>query len=250
MLIESEKAREFYAEILKQLKASGIPFMVGGTFAVSAYTGIDRVTKDLDIFCKAGDYPKILRAFAELGYKTHVIDERWLARVSKGKFFFDIVFNAGNALMPVTDAWFKESQTSSIFDNEVRLLPPTELLFAKAFIQERMKYDGPDVAHLILKKHTDIDWKRLLSYMDQYWEVLLVHMLNFRFIYPSKREVIPKWLLDELISRLEHQAKLPTPEVKICRGRILSRIDYAVDVKDWGFADVVGSENEIYEQKK
>jgi hypothetical protein len=27
--------------------------------------------------------------------------------------------------------------------------------------------------------------------MEQYWEVLLIHILNFRFIYPSERDKIP-----------------------------------------------------------
>jgi hypothetical protein len=97
---------------------------------------------------------------------------------------------------------------------------------------------------LILKKSDVIDWERLLSYMEQYWEVLLIHILNFRFIYPSEREKVPRWLLDELLSRLEHQINLPTPRIKACRGRLYSKTDYAVDVIEWGFADLVGGENE------
>jgi hypothetical protein len=112
------------------------------------------------------------------------------------------------------------------------------------FIQNRDRYDGADVAHLILKKHEEIDWKLLLAYMDQYWEVLLTHVLNFRFIYPSERERIPRWLLDELLGRLQQQIDLPTSRIKMCRGRLYSMADYAVDVVNWGFADVVGGENE------
>jgi hypothetical protein len=40
-----------------------------------------RPTKDIDIFCKAGDYPKILNKFTSLGYKTQVLDERWIAKI-------------------------------------------------------------------------------------------------------------------------------------------------------------------------
>jgi len=118
------------------------------------------------------------------------------------------------------------------------------LIWSKAFIQYRERYDGADVAHLILKKSEEIDWTRLLSYLEAYWEVLLIHVLNFRFIYPSEREKIPRWLLDELMSRLQHQIALPTPRIKTCRGRLYSKTDYAVDVVEWGFADLVGGENE------
>ena len=62
--------------------------------------------------------------------------------------------------------------------------------------------------------------------------------------YKDEREKIPRWLLDELLSRLHHQINLPTPRIKTCRGRLYSKTDYAVDVVEWGFADLVGGENE------
>ena len=32
--------------------------------------------------------------------------------------------------------------------------------------------------------------------------------------------------------------------MKVCRGRMFSRIDFEIDVKEWGFADV-GGEGEL-----
>jgi hypothetical protein len=37
------------------LKESGVPFLLSGAYAVTAYTGIRRSTKDMDVFCKPGD---------------------------------------------------------------------------------------------------------------------------------------------------------------------------------------------------
>ena len=51
-------AHAFYAEVLRILKDSKFTFMVAGGFAVNAYTGLRRPTKDIDIFVKAGDYRK------------------------------------------------------------------------------------------------------------------------------------------------------------------------------------------------
>ena len=42
--------------------------------------------------------------------------------------------------------------------------------------------------------------------MEPYWEVLLMHLVNFRFVYPPEREAIPRWLFDELVDRLNAQA--------------------------------------------
>ena len=102
-------AHAFYAEVLKILKESKFTFMVAGGFAVNAYTGLRRRTKDIDIFVKAGDYPKILNKFTSLGYKTQVSDERWIAKIFKGKFYVDVIFGSSNLVAPVTDDWFKDS---------------------------------------------------------------------------------------------------------------------------------------------
>ena len=80
---------------------------------------------------------------------------------------------------------------------------------------------------------------RLLAYMEVHWEVLLAHLLNFRWIYPSERDAIPRWLVEELMSRLRAQLELPPSDMKVCRGRMFSA-DYEIDVQEWGFADVGG----------
>jgi hypothetical protein len=242
-------AHAFYAEVLKILKESKFTFMVAGGFAVNAYTGLRRPTKDIDIFVKAGDYPKILNKFASLGFKTQVQDERWIAKIFKGKFYVDLIFGSSNLIAPVTDDWFKDSHTAKFFNHEVKIASVTDLIWSKVFIQNRERYDGADVAHLILLRHQEINWERLLCSMEQYWEVLLIHLLNFRFIYPSEREKIPSWVMRELLSRLEHQFELPTPRMKVCRGRMFSIADYTQDVTELGFADLVGGENERRERK-
>ncbi len=120
------------------------------------------------------------------------------------------------------------------------IVAPAEIIWSKCFIQQRHRYDGADIAHVLLKAHKLIDWPRLLGYMEVHWEVLLLHLLNFRWIYPSERDAVPAWVLDELLDRLANQRRLPPPQLKICRGRMFSRVDYEIDVKDWGFTDVGG----------
>lgn len=238
--LKNPEAEAFYREAIAELVEVGIPFLLAGTYAVSAYTGITRETKDLDIFCKAGDYPRILAFFKEKGYEIGVEDERWLGKVYHGDFFFDVIFAASNGAMPIGDSWFENTQRIEVFGSSVRIIGPTELVWSKCFIQLRHRYDGADVAHVILKAHERIDWHRLLGYMEVHWEVLLGHLLNFRWIYPTERDAIPAWLLDELLDRLRAQRELPPPQMKVCRGRMFSQIDYDIDVKQWGFGDVGG----------
>ncbi|MDZ5699062.1 nucleotidyltransferase [Chelativorans sp. M5D2P16] len=241
-VIDSAEAEAFYADAIRALDEAGIPFLVAGTFAVSAYTGISRATKDLDIFCKAGDWPRILTHFKELGDRVHIEDERWLGKVERGAAFFDVIFASSNGTSPVTDTWFENARESDVLGHSVRLVGPTELVWSKCFIQNRERYDGADVAHLILRSHGEIDWARLLQHMEMHWEVLLIHLLNFRWIYPSERDHVPEWLLDELLDRLRHQRKLPPPSARICRGRMFSSADYEIDVREWNFADIDGKD--------
>ena len=233
-------ADRFYADSLRLLKDSQIPFLVAGTFAVNCYTGINRATKDLDIFCKAGDFPRILLHFREHDFETVTVDERWLAKVKQGGCFFDVIFSSTAAVVTISDLWFQESHPAEIYGVPLQLTPPTEMIWSKALLQNRHRYDGADIAHLILRQSERIDWKRLLTHMEQYWEVLLIHILTFRFIYPSERDKIPRWLLEELLLRTRQQADLPLPQTKVCRGRLFSPDDYRIDVSEWGFADVVG----------
>lgn len=234
------ESKAFFTTSLRLLAESGLPFLLSGTYAVTAYTGIHRPTKDLDIFCKAGDYPKILAYFQERGYRTDVEDERWIAKVWQDDYFFDVIFNMSNGTLPITDDWFRKNATVTVYDVECRITSPTELIWSKMFIQDRYRYDGADIAHVILKQHEAIDWERLLRYAEPYWEVLLIHLLNFRFIYPTERNVIPAPIMKELTDRLAAQVTLPPARVRVCRGRLFSPRDYVTDITEWGFADVVG----------
>jgi hypothetical protein len=236
----SPEAEAFYARALQALTEIGLPFLVAGSHAVSAYTGVRRWTKDLDVFVTAGDYPRVLSHFKDLGYEIAIEDERWIGKVLEGEYFFDVIFASGNGTMPVTDAWFAHARQTTLFGVPVQMLSPTELIWSKAFIQLRNRYDGADVVHVILKQHEHIDWQRLLQHMDQHWEVLLMHLLNFRWVYPSERDHVPAWIMAELLDRLKHQRELPPPQMKICRGRMFSRVDYQQAVDEWGFADVAG----------
>jgi hypothetical protein len=248
--LPSPQAEAFYGAALRALNQSGLPFLIAGSYAVCAYTGINRPTKDLDVFSTAGDYPRILSHFKELGYAIEIEDERWIGKVFRGEHFFDVIFASANGTMPVNEAWFANAWDTEVLGEPVRIVSPTELIWSKAFIQLRHRYDGADVAHVILKQHDQIDWKRLLGYMELHWEVLLMHLLNFRWIYPSERDHVPEWLMDELLDRLSHQRSLPPPGMKICRGRMFSRVDFRQAVQEWGFADVGGDDADNTDGKR
>jgi hypothetical protein len=74
--------------------------------------------------------------------------------------------------------------------------------------------------------------------MDGSWEILLGIVTSFRWVYPSERNVIPRWLLEELMARLQRQLELPSSDRRVCRGGMFSNVDYRPAVEQWGFADI------------
>ena len=53
-----------------------VEFLVGGAFAFVRYTGIDRDTKDLDLFLRRADWPKAADALTAGGFDTLIVAAR------------------------------------------------------------------------------------------------------------------------------------------------------------------------------
>ena len=60
--------RAFYREAMESLNRAGVPFLVGGSFAFLHQSGIDRSTKDLDLFVRPEHVHKLLEAMSAAGY--------------------------------------------------------------------------------------------------------------------------------------------------------------------------------------
>ncbi len=104
------------------------------------------------------------------------------------------------------------------------------------YVQNRERFDGADVNHVILRYGKNINWKRVLFRMDPHWHLLLMQVLSFQFCYPSEyREIIPQWLFDELMRRATEQYDIPPPMEKVCRGPVIDQTQYAIDIKEWDY---------------
>lgn len=229
--------REFYCHTLSVFEQAHLDVLVGGAYAFARYTGIERHTKDLDVFVRECDFERTLDALKAAGYGTEVPFPHWLGKAHHGEYFVDVIYGAGNGIARVDDEWFQHARADHVFDQPVRLCPAEEMVWSKAFIQERERFDGADVAHLLLARADQIDWQRLLRRFGPNWRVLMSHLVLFGFVYPSDRQRIPGWVMQELLRRLEASLSAPEVQVPICRGTVLSRQQYLVDVTEWGYQD-------------
>jgi hypothetical protein len=230
-----DPAAAFYMDALRLLDATGIPYLVGGAVAFSHYSKVPRDTKDIDVFVRRHDCPRVLEAFAEAGYRTEMTFPHWLGKVWQGEHFMDVIFSSGNGIARVDDLWFDHAPKADVLGVIVRVSPAEEMIWSKAFIQERERFDGADVLHLLREIGPSLDWPRLLMRFADHWRVLLSHLILFGFVYPDKRQVVPAWVLDELIRRLN--ASRPNSNNDVCYGTLLSREQYLHDLERLKYRD-------------
>jgi len=235
--ILAPEEREFYCRTLSIFAQKKIDVLVGGAYAFARYTGIERHTKDLDIFVRPADFKKTLSALEQAGYAVDIPFRHWLGKAYCGEYFVDVIHSSGNGVAVVDEEWFANAPRDAIFDLPVSLCPKEEMIWSKAFIQERERFDGADVAHLILASSSSLDWQRLLRRFGSNWRVLLAHLVLFGFIYPSERDRVPRWILHELTRRLHLELGAAPPNERVCNGTLLSRQQYLVDVERWGYRD-------------
>jgi len=138
---------------------------------------------------------------------------------------------------PVDDRWFEHAVAGQVLGMPARLVPPEEMIWQKTFVQERERYDGADVAHLLRAAGRDLDWPRLVSRFGPHWRLLLAQLVLFGFVYPSERDRVPGWVMNDLTARLQAEVLAPPPEDRVCQGTLLSREQYLIDIERWGYAD-------------
>ena len=152
-------SRAFYREAMDVLARAGIPFMVGGTFAFLHQAGIDRSTKDLAIFVRPADLHRLLNACNAAGYEADLVYSHWLAKIRGATGFIDVIFSSRNGLAVVDDQWFEHATEREVLGTTVKVAPAEESVWSKSFVMERERYDGADVAHIILAYGDRMDWR-------------------------------------------------------------------------------------------
>lgn len=230
-------ALAFYQRILRLMLDAGIPFLVGGAYSFARYTGIERHTKDFDIFVREADRDRLLALLAGEGCETDCPYPHWLAKARCDDAFVDIIYSSGNGIAIVDDEWFTNAVDEEVLGFRVKLCPVEESIWSKAFIQERERYDGADIAHLIYAQGQQMDWRRLLRRFGSHYRVLFAHLVLFGFIYPGAQDRLPGWVLDRLWRRIERERQGAAGNSNVCRGTLLSRAQYLVDVEKWGMED-------------
>jgi hypothetical protein len=140
---------KFYREVLAALTKARVPFLIGGAFAYCRYAGIDRRTKDLDLMIEEETWPELARVLRAEGIFTKRTFPHWLGKALSPSGQVDIIFNGGSTLTPVDAECLAHGVPATVLGFNTLLCPPEELLWSKAFVMERERFDGGDVLHLL-----------------------------------------------------------------------------------------------------
>jgi hypothetical protein len=225
------------ADALRALAAAGVPHLVAGAYALFEYTGIFRDTKDLDVFLRERDLEDAFRVLEGAGFRTEYVDPSWIGKGYRGEWYVDLIHSSGNGVAVVDDLWFEHARRGVVMGVDVLLAPPEEIIWSKAFVLERERYDGADVNHILRACGEELDWDRLIMRFDRYWEVLLSHLLLFRFTYPCERDKVPERVMRALLARVESDLDEGNHARPLCRGNLISRVQYRHDYEHLGYED-------------
>src|SRR5947208_1070282 len=228
--------KEFHRKSVAVLRAAEIPFLIGGAYVVEVYAGVSRSTKDFDLYIRPNHAKAALEALASAGYRTKLTFPHWLAKAIYDGDVLDLIFRAGNGLCEVDDSWFERARDDKLLGVPVKLCAPEEMIWMKAYIMERERFDGADIAHILRCWAKEMDWPHLVDRFGPDWRVLLSHLILFGYIYPGERAHIPAAITEDLIARLRSESTAAAPD-RVCRGTLLSRKQYLVDILEWGFRD-------------
>jgi len=242
------EASTLYREVLEAMNQHELPYAVAGAFALQKYTGISRITKDLDLFMKASDIPAALEYLKQLGFRCETPDPVWLSKAHRGDYFVDLISGMSNAVIVVDDSWIKRTLPAMIAGVPSRIISVEDLLGSKLFVVRRERFDGADIAHIIYRTRGQLNWDRVLKLAGEHWEMVLWALVLFRYVYPAQTHYVPLPLWRDLLGRLMHAIEHPNPDASF-RGSLIDDKMFAIDVKEWGMENLLQEHRDQREPK-
>ena len=223
----SSAAPSSYARGLEALTDHDVPFLVGGAVALAAYCGIHRNTKDLDLFVREDDATRVLDVLTRVGFRTEATFPHWLSKAHADEHFIDVIFNSGNGEVRVDQEWFEHAVPADVLGIPVKICPVEETIWSKSFVMERERFDGADVAHLLLACAPPWTGSASCAGSEPIVACSTRTSILFGYVFPSEADRVPRWVMDELHARAQADV---CPDDRMCRGTMLSREQYLPDL--------------------
>ncbi len=228
----STEEQAVHAEALRLLTQAGIHYVVSGAVALGYYTGLWRDTKDLDLFLVRSDLTAAMTVLATHGYVITTPAPHWLANARKGSYYVDLIHGFGGWRAAIDEEWYDRGVPAVVLGQAVRVAPVEELIWIKSYVAHRERFDGADICHLIQACHDTLDWAYLVRRYGDCWQLLFFYLNLYQFVYPSHHSDVPAWVRHELAKRLRRERAQPALRPAVCRGTLLDRFSFLIDVQE------------------
>ena len=159
--------------------------------------------------------PAALRCLTRQGFRCQVKDPVWLHKAHRNGFFIDLITGMSNGVITVDRSWIENSRPAMVLDVRARVLAAEELLASKLFILRRERFDGADIAHIIFGSRGNLNWERVLELVGEHWEILLLALVLYRYVYPAYSQYVPAWVWQRLLVRFSNDLTNRNPVRKV-----------------------------------
>ncbi|HUX89052.1 MAG TPA: hypothetical protein VMW65_18760 [Chloroflexota bacterium] len=234
MTLVTKTIKQDYQLALRTLKQAQVPFVIGGAWALEHYLRLGRATIDLDLMIEPSLIDPAIGAFVGTGAKVleqDVTEDRLCLREAE----VDLVHHFAQGEYAVDASFYRRGRPGRLFDVAVSVAAPEDLLWTKMFVAARHRFDGADVVHLMRATGEKLDWHLLKEYFAPYPELLLAYLNLFQFIYPNNWQLVPSWLMEDLMAGFA--APSEPSSTRICRGTLIDRSSFVFDIVSGGYED-------------
>lgn len=177
------------------MRSAGVEFMLGGGFALAAYTGRWRDTKDIDLYIRFKDRRRAVDALTQAGFKDYFsrlpYDRKWIYRATRSGVIVDLIWSMANQRARVDSRWFESVGSMAVRNETVRILPLEHICWCKLYVLQRERTDWPDLFNLLCAQGLRLNWSRLLGLLNGD-EPLLAGMLTiYGWLCPNAALKLP-----------------------------------------------------------
>jgi hypothetical protein len=184
-----------YRSVLEGARSAGIPVAFGGAFALAAYTGELRNTKDFDLYVLPEDRHAVVDAMTRAGlvdlYDRAPYDRAWIYRASQDDSVVDAIWAMANLRTLVDEDWLTRGPELDVRGERLRPIPAEELIWSKLYVVQRERSDWFDVFNLLDATAPRLDWDRLLARLGPDLPLLAGALAVFGWLAPARATQVP-----------------------------------------------------------
>ncbi len=193
---------EIFQLVIRRAREAKIPFAIGGSHGLAAYTRQKRVSKDLDLYVVPDDRDRMIEVVTSAGlvdyYATLPYDREWIYRSTREAVIVDVIWSMANYRARVDHVWLTAGREIDFLGERVRVLPPEENLWSRLYVLQRDRCDWPDIMNLLASVGPELDWPRLFDRLGDDHPLLGAALAIFAWMDPSRAARLPSGVWDRV----------------------------------------------------